>query len=525
MLDFHLKVIRIHPMAASTLGLIVTLAVSLPGSIAVAPVGATCNATVHPGASIGGNAYRQLRVPPTACCAACVADRDCAAFVTAADGAGGGTECLLKADLTDPHSKPSNDCGIVRGIPGPFPPGPPPGPSPPPSPPPPPPPPLPPGSPEWVLVNATTDPVIGPTHPDVVKHAIGSGFETGQYFRLNDTFYYTANELGTCPNGGTVLWDLVTRAALWSAPASTGPWTRIVTLRNGSHMETICTPKAPCAKPCGGSCCSGTKTNPSFVTWAPTLIYAPSSANTTGKSVWNFFYSSNQNSHYGDEAFMGITWAVSTTDSMLGPYVDVPPTTNTNTTGTTSTRASSTPLPAGAEGVTNVAVNSSHSFSAWQLRNGSWAGFRNNVPGASSFSAGLIIPAGDATTPGGVWEPAGPNLASGSNCSAGLCYAPENPVVTTMSTNGKFYLAVYDALKGGSDVIGVAFSADGVTWRYSTRLAVQVRDTHPCGDIRTPLGLVAEPERCVGCYSVLWTGSIAGGFRPVCHAIIRNINE
>ena len=46
------------------------------------------------------------------------------------------------------------------------------------------------------------------------------GFETGQYQRINDTYYYTANELGMCPH---VTWDLVTRAALWSAPNSSGP--------------------------------------------------------------------------------------------------------------------------------------------------------------------------------------------------------------------------------------------------------------------------------------------------------------
>jgi hypothetical protein len=56
----------------------------------------------------------------------------------------------------------------------------------------------------------------------------------------------------------------------------------------------------------------------------------------------------------------GITWAVSTTESMLGPYVDV-----VGEVGGT--------VPPGAEGVANVAVNSSHSFSAWKLRNGSWA--------------------------------------------------------------------------------------------------------------------------------------------------------
>ena len=41
----------------------------------------------------------------------------------------------------------------------------------------------------------------------------------------------------------------------------------------------------------------------------------------------------NQNSHYGDKAFNGITWAVSTTDSMLSPgfarRLHCPPTAHT----------------------------------------------------------------------------------------------------------------------------------------------------------------------------------------------------
>ena len=106
-----------------------------------------------------------------------------------------------------------------------------------------------------------------------------------------------------------------------------------------------------------------------------------------------------------------------------------------------------------------------------------------------------------------------------------MCYAPENPVVTTMSTDGKYYLAVYDALHGGSDVIGLSFSADGVTWQYSQILAVQTHARSQCGKIRTPLGMVPEPSRCKGCYSVLWTGNTKHNFRPVCHAIIRNLNE
>lgn len=506
--SFHSQVQGHRPTGLDSMGgkwdmRLIRVVLALAGALQCASVrlkDPTCNATLHTDMSIGGNAFKEFKAGTAECCAACVADPMCAAFVISTAS----NTCFLKADLTGPHAKTDNDCGVVRGV---FPPVPPP---PGPPAPPPPSPPLPPGSPQWVLMNATAQPVIGPGHPDVLSHNIKNGFETGQFFELNGTFYYTANELGTCENGG-VIWDLVTRAALWSAPASSGPWSRVLTLRNGSHMETVCKPAtAPCAVPCGASCCSGTRENPSFVTWAPTLIHAPSSVNATGKNVWNLFYSSNQNSHMGDEAFNGITWAVSTTDSMLGPYVDVP-------------GVNGSALPRGAEGVVNIVVNSSHSFSAWKLRNGSWAGFKNNIPGATSFSAGLIVPLGDPTIPGGSWRPAGPNLASGSNCSAGLCYSPENPVVA-LSNDGKFYLAVYDALSASGDDIGTAFSADGVTWQHSALLTVQTGGNHPCGHIRTPLGLVPEPDRCSGCYSVLWTGA-QGNFRPVCHAIIRNINE
>ena len=59
------------------------------------------------------------------------------------------------------------------------------------------------------------------------------------------------------------------------------------------------------------------------------------------------------------------------------------------------------------------------------------------------------------------------------------------------------------------DQIAIAWSPDGVTWAANATalLRVQTDGRHPCGQIRTPLGLVAEPGRlCAGCYSVLWTG-------------------
>ena len=494
------------------------LALLLP----LAAASGTCNATAKPNYSVGLQILKQYSSSSVSkCCADCVANPGCLAFVVAH-----GSICFLKADANGGHAKADNTGAVVRGAAGPPVPPLPPPPSPPPSPPPPP---LPPGSPKWELVETGALPVIGPSHPDVTNQ-IYDGFETGQYQRINGTYYLAVNELGMCQGK---VWDLVTRAALWTAPNGTGPWKRITTLRNGSHIQTLCnSAKYPCMQKCGPSCCSGTADERAFVTWAPQLIKGQSSVNESGKDVWNLFYSSNQNSHMGDKAFNGITWAVSTSDSMEGPYVDV-------------VGKNNSALPAGAEGVLNVAVNDSHAFSAWKLRNGSWAGFKNNIPGAHSFSAGLIVPAGDPTVPGGAWKLAGPNLASGSDCRAGFCYAPENPTVTTMSSDGKFYLTVYDALEqppvpeGGlspsaavtsvcagdnCNRIGIGFSSDGVTWRYSAMVPVQTAEKHPCGQIRTPLGMVPEPERCHGCYSVLWTG-IAGQFRPICQAIIRNVNE
>ena len=84
------------------------------------------------------------------------------------------------------------------------------------------------------------------------------------------------------------------------------------------------------------------------------------------------------------------------------------------------------------------------------------------------------------------------------------------------------------------DAIGIAWSQDGTTWaaEASTTLRVQLGGNHPCGQIRTALGIVPEPGQCRGCYSVLWTGFSnvsntmkPSGWEPVCQAVIRNTNE
>jgi hypothetical protein len=263
--------------------------------------------------------------------------------------------------------------------------------------------------------------------------------------------------------------------------------------------------------------------------WAPTLVYAPSTVNGS-KPVWNFFYSGCEapRNKPGD----GIVHAVSTTDSMEGPYVDLP----------------GTLVPG-----TGMVMPFSHAFTTWQLPNGTYMSFRNNVPGKEPFfSVGLERAiANDGKTLGGPW--------AYNNNSVPFPCGPENPIVSR-STDKQWYYAVYDALeqvpmasdrasglgqctdvtkralcksKTQCDQIMIAWSPDGITWTANATalLRVQTDGHHPCGQIRTPLGLVAEPEICAGCYSVLWTGYSAlkgtdnAGFTPVCHAVIRQTNE
>ena len=190
------------------------LALSICWWSAVVAASVPCNATVRADWSLGAKILKETNDDLAGCCAACMALSACMAYVS------DGGKCYLKADLQLPHSKPGNTAGVVRGsVPPPPPPPPPPGP----------------GTPQWELVEATTTPIIDKGQAQ--QHGILQGFETGHFQRVGSTFYYTANELGLCEG---VVWDKVTRAGLWSAPNSTGPWTRLTTLRNGSHMWSLC---------------------------------------------------------------------------------------------------------------------------------------------------------------------------------------------------------------------------------------------------------------------------------------------
>jgi hypothetical protein len=75
----------------------------------------------------------------------------------------------------------------------------------------------------------------------------------------------------------------------------------------------------------------------------------------------------------------------------------------------------------------------------------------------------------------------------------------ENPIVTEAPGGG--FLVVYDS--EGPDVIGWAYSADGVRWGAGGRLAIQPKPGEWAKDVRTPLGLVPEGD---GRFTLLYTG-------------------
>jgi hypothetical protein len=173
------------------------------------------------------------------------------------------------------------------------------------------------------------------------------------------------------------------------------------------------------------------------------------------------------------------------------------------------------------------------SFHAWQLDNGTWMGFYGSHGGkAPGAPPGPEWQVGFASAP----SLAGPwtrcpwlNPASYIENPEGI----ENPIVTRTinRTIAHTYVAVYDALMpdqihGSEDVVGITQSADGVHWSPAQYVHLNATASGCGSPVRTPQGLVAEPSRCTGCYSMLYTGvDKKTGYKNVCWVLLRNIAE
>lgn len=402
----------------------------------------------------------------------------------------------------------------------------------------------------WSLVRAHPKAVIDVAQS---KHAGIGGFETGSFVKVDGHYHAFINELPTiqpyssCPK---LWWDAVCQLGYWTAPSPSGPWTRVSTVRQ--PVATL---------NCSGTAWDGCKIAEAPIqTWnSGGALFAPNIVNGSDP-VWSLFY--------------GNRWAVSTVPGrkgIAGPYVDL------------------------------QCLDSGLQRPSFQLDNGTWRGFSmqdwpsrsalapnctwpchsQRLVGATAQADGTLLGDSDWTPmPTGqladalpfVWAENSPNV--------------ENPIVIR-STDKQRYIMVYDALSMNAtcrddpecgwvqgqcwsnkycNEIGIAWSADGVTWVNATTLAVQTPETADamCGLVRTPIGVVPEPETCAGCYTVMWTGwrapttatpgrtlhgSSAGanlhghawtkpdcpagnarcqpyqGFKPVCAALIRDNEE
>ena len=82
-----------------------------------------------------------------------------------------------------------------------------------------------------------------------------------------------------------------------------------------------------------------------------------------------------------------------------------------------------------------------------------------------------------------------------------------------------------DQIHSDKDYVGITESADGVHWSVAQYVSLnKTACSGGRGTVRTPQGLVAEPGKCKGCYSMLYT-MLAGSFRPVCYVLLRNTAE
>ncbi len=124
-----------------------------------------------------------------------------------------------------------------------------------------------------------------------------------------------------------------------------------------------------------------------------------------------------------------------------------------------------------------------------------WMGFYGSSDAATWWKVGLM----QAPGPKGPWK----RLTTGNPVTLNGELGTENPVVTRLKSGR--YVAVFDTIhEPGSHSIGYADSADGLTWSRAKQLVLTQSPEWWVADMRTPLGLVPEPD---GSFSLFYTGS------------------
>jgi len=354
--------------------------------------------------------------------------------------------------------------------------------------------------PRFELASADAAPVVNSSQG--LSEGVLHGFEGGLYFAEPGDASGLVRHLfpSECMDDAPGLpWDAHMRGGHFRSADGGLSWDRVGTTYNSS---------AACS-PDGADRCASM--------WAPMPVYDDSAG------VWRLFvvcYRIGVRPACGqtDGEIVMRTSAVPGRAGLAGPFPEGSSQVILNAQG-----VGGPPAAYEGSGAAGTQAQGTDSFFPYLLADGSWAAFfgshdRNATP--SQWRVGL------ATAP----ALAGPWARSYGRNPVALepegRQATENPIVTK-TQDGAWFVAVWDALRPpAASEIGVSYSADGLAWSAAQYVPVWPSSAGegPCGAIRTPLGLVAEPSLGAGLYSVLFSGS-AAGYEGVCRAVLRNTAE
>lgn len=306
------------------------------------------------------------------------------------------------------------------------------------------------------LLDAPSDPVIGPDHPGLAGNAYG--FEGGCAVKEDGVYHLFCAEMA-----GDPFWVRM-RLAHWRSSDGIG-WSRLGTILETDGRIDLEDPRSSL--------------------WAPMVVFDE------GDGRWNLFYVAYRpGDAAGSKHFDGRIWrAVSATpgrSGIAGPYQDV---------GVIMQPDTDSQAWEGQQGV--------DSFFPWWSGT-EWLAFY----GSHNFQPPGPWLVGLARAP----VLAGPWSRCRGNPSPIETQFIENPIVIRHA-NG--FIAIYDSCGDGGGYqpdarhIGYATSTDGIHWSAGRRAVLQpaTGTGQWSEDMRTPLGLISEPD---GTFTVPYTAQMRG---------------
>ena len=295
-------------------------------------------------------------------------------------------------------------------------------------------------TPQLVLHKQIPEPVI--TVRSKGAEGIKWGFEGGRVVKIGKTYHLFTSEMIDNP-----IWTKM-KLGYWTSTDGL-KWTRKATLKQGSGDFTGKDERA--------------------ALWSPLPVFDEAG------NRWNLFYIAYKSAPSLPTNFLGnhagrVWRSVSTVagiNGVGGPYLD-----------------KNIILKPGKDSGPWEGLQGSDSFFPFKIGK-DWYAFHGSAQTEFKPPKSLLVGMAKSTTGSiaGPWQRM-PNLSPVKLEDHFI----ENPIVTPAPNGG--YLCVYDS--EGEDVIGWAYSSDGINWGKGNRLVIQPNAGKWSKDVRTPLGLIYE---------------------------------